>query len=320
MNYDPYWDNNYIIMRRNKSYSENNYVYPYSLNFFITGDKSIDETSFSENDIDCYVAEKFNDKIFDNSNYTTYQTKTVGLLFNTQTENLNNYEIREALAKSINREAYAHELSENLSTAYGIIPGGIILQGKYYRDLSPDKLLSVYDFNSTALWQTALNKTGKVSVDNLKITVSDSFSESELIYNISDQWRENLLLSCGVEVVSEKEYETKISEKSYSIALVELNSEKNSVISLFDLFSSGSYSENYRNTRLIADISKAQKSASLSDAVENYSSIEKLILNQYVFIPLFYKNEYFVSNNASDDITYYPFVSIADYKDAKYFD
>lgn len=319
-NYDPYWDNNYIIMRRNKSYSEKNYVYPYSLNFFITGDKSIDETSFSENDIDCYVAEKFNDKTFDNSNYTTYQTKTVGLLFNTQAEHLNNYEIREALAKSINREAYAHELSENLSTAYGIIPGGITLQGKYYRDLSPDKLLSVYDFNSTALWQTALNKTGKVSVDNLKITVSDSFSESELIYNISDQWRENLLLSCGVEVVSEKEYETKMSENSYSIALVELNSEKNSVISFFDLFSSGSYSDNYRNTRLIPDISKAQKSTSLSEAIENYSSIEKLILNQYVFIPLFYKNEYFVSNNASDDITYYPFVSIADYKDAKYFD
>ena len=319
-NYDPYWDNNYIIMRRNKSYSENHYVYPYSLNFFITGDKSIDSTSFSENDVDCYVAENFDEKILKKSKYNTYQTKTVGLLFNTDAENVNNYEIREVLAKSINRETYEHELSKNLSSAYGIIPGGITLQGKYYRDLSPDKLLSVYDINSSALWQNVLNKTGKVSIDNLKITISDSFKEHELIYNITDQWRENLLFSCGIEVVSEKEYETKISEKSFSIALVELCAEENSLLNFFDYFSKGEYSETYMNTSLNAEIDKACRSVSLSEAVENYSNVEKQILNQYVFIPLFYKNEYFVYDNTSADIVYYPFISTAEFTDAKYFE
>ena len=45
-NFDPYWDNNYIIMRRNASYSASSRVYPYGLNFFITGDSSNDKADF----------------------------------------------------------------------------------------------------------------------------------------------------------------------------------------------------------------------------------------------------------------------------------
>ncbi len=318
-NYDPYWDNNYIIMRRNKAFSETQYVYPYSLNFFIKGDND-DSLSFSEGDVDCYVADEYDNKIFENNNYTSYQTKTVGLIFNLNDENLSSYEIREALAKSINREAYAHELSENLYTAYGIIPGNVSIQGKSYRDLSPDKLLSLYDVNAVSLWENALKKTGKSSVDNLKITVSDSFSENELIYNISDQWRENLLLYSTVELVSEIEYETKLEEQSFSIALVELNAKDNSVFEFFDYFTEGEFSEVYRSTSLNNDIRNAYTSESLSEAADKYTNAEKTILSKYVFVPLFYKNEYFVTDKSSSDTIYYPFSSTVSFAEAKYFD
>ncbi len=319
-NYDPYWDNNYIIMRRNKAYSDNKYVYPYSLNFFITGDKSLDSTSFSEGDIDCYVAEEYDKKIFESSNYSAYQTKTVGLLFNTNAEYVNNQELRQALTKAINRDLYVHELPTNLSVAYGIIPSGVLIQGKSYRDLSPDKLLSVYDVNASALWKSTLDKAGIASVDNLKITVSDSFSDSELIYNISDQWRENLLLMASVEVVSETEYEAKLSENNFSVALVELNAENNSVFDFFELFSEGEYSEAYSATPLHSELRKSAVVTNLSDAVEKYTDIEEIILNQYIFVPLFYKNEYFVSDASTSDIVYHTFVSSADFSEAKYFD
>ena len=319
-NYDPYWDNNYIIMRRNKSYSDKQYVYPYSLNFFITGDKSADSLNFADGDIDCYVTDEYNEKLFSKSNYNAYQTKTVGLLFNTDSEYLNNYKVREALSKSINRNAYSHELSENISTAYGIIPGAITLQGKYYRDLLPDELLSVYDVNSPDLWQNVLNEIGKNSIDNLKITVSDEFAESKIIYNISDQWRENLLLSCAVEVVSETEYEAKISDNSFSMALVELNADENSLLEFCDYFTVGEYSEIYRITSLNSKVRSAESSTSLSEAVEKYSNVEKEILNQYIFVPLFYKNEYFVTSASAEDILFYPFISSADFSGAKYFE
>jgi len=319
-NYDPYWDNNYIIMRRNKSYSEKQYVYPYSLNFFITGDAANDKTSFSEGDVDCYVTEELDERVFSQSSYQGYQTKTVGLLFNTNAEYMDKYEIREALSKGINREAYVHELPENLSTAYGIIPGGITLQGKSYRDLYPDRLLSVYDVNASSLWKNALDSSGMAAVDNLKITVSDSFCGSELIYNISDQWRENLTLLSTVEIVSETEYEARIADKTFSIALVEIGAEENSVFEFFDDFTNGEYSDAFRNTPLNTDVMAVSKITTLSDAAEKYGEIEQEILNQYLFVPLFYKNEYFVSDSASADITYYPFVSSAVFSEAKYFE
>jgi len=319
-NYDPYWDNNYIIMRRNKNYSENKYVYPYSLNFFITGNKSVNRTSFSEGDIDCYVEDEYDKKLFEQNNYSAYQTKTVGLLFNVNAEYVDNYEMREALVKSINRDSFIHELPENLSTAYGIIPGGVMLQGKSYRDLSPDKLLSLYDVNAASLWQSSLEKTGTESVENLKITVSDSFSGSELIYNVSDQWREKLLLMSSVEIVSETEYESKLAEKNFSVALIEIGADNNSVSDFFEYFTEGEYSTVYDNTTLKSDIKTSAISTNLSDAVESYSDIEKLILDGYLFVPLFYKSEFFISDISASDIIYHPFVSSADFSEAKYFD
>ena len=319
-NYDPYWDNNYIIMRRNKNYSENKYVYPYSLNFFITGDDTNDSTIFSEGDIDCYVADEYNKKIFEQSNYSAYQTKTVGLLFNLNAEYVSNYEIREALVKTLNRDAYIHELPENLFTAYGIIPGGVTIQGKSYRDLSPDKLLSLYDANAPSLWQNVLEKNGIVSVDNLKITVPDSFEGCDLIYNITDQWRENLLLMSSVEVVSETEYEAKLAENNFSIALIEISAENNSVTDFLDYFNNGEYSDAYKNISLASNIKLVSTATNLSDAVGKYSDIEKEILNQFVFVPLFYENEYFVTDTSASDIVYHPFVSSVDFSEAKYYD
>lgn len=319
-NYDPYWDNNYIIMRRNKSYSDINYVYPYSLNFFITGDSSTDKASFSEGNIDCYAASEYKNNNSEEAEYTAYQTKTVGLLFNVNAEYVDNYEMRKVMVNAINREAYVNELSENLATAYGIIPSGVMLQGKSYRDLSADKLLSLYDVNASSSWQCLLEKSGISSVDNLKITVPDSFCGSGLIYNISEQWQEKLLLMTSVEVVSETEYKTKLDENNFSIALVELGAENNSVVDFFEYFAEGEYSFVYDETSLKADMKKAEMVSSLSEAVENYSYIEKLILDGYLFVPLFYQNEYFISDAAASDIIYHPFVTSVDFSEAKYFD
>ncbi|MBP1549300.1 MAG: hypothetical protein J6A05_04785, partial [Oscillospiraceae bacterium] len=202
----------------------------------------------------------------------------------------------------------------------GIIPGGVMLQGKSYRDLSPDKLLSLYDVNAAALWQETLEKTGLTSVDNLKITVSDSFSGNELIYNISEQWREKLLLMSSVEIVSETEYESKLAEKNFSIALIELDAENNSVTDFFKYFTESEYSSVYDSTTLKSDIKTASMATNLSDAVENYSNIEKIILDGYLFVPLFYKNEFFISDISASDIVYHPFVSSADFSEAKYYD
>lgn len=317
-NYDPYWDNNYLIMRRNISYSEADYVYPYSINFFITGDISTDEESFLTGDTDCFVTERYNKKLFSENNCIGRSVKTAGLIINSKSEYFGNKGLREALAKSINRDSYSHLLSEQFTAAYGIVPGGITVQGKSYRDVSPDRLLSVYDANSAQLWENAMQSAGIESVDGVKITVSEEFGESEAIYSITDKWRSELLFDCGVETVSKTEYDSKISSGSFSIALVEIRADKNSPQDFLGKFCGNDLLAG--NPKLAYDINELKASKSLSDSVEKINNVESCIIGDYIFIPICYENEYLIYNKKSADMMYYPFSSTVWFGKSKYFD
>lgn len=319
-NYDPYWDNNYIIMRRNKSYSDNSYVYPYGLNFFITDDSSLDAETFSSGNIQCYVADKYDEKNFEGSKYEAYQTKTVGLVFNLNSKYFSKKEIREALSKTINKESYSYILSEGVVPAFGIIPEAVTIQGKSYRDLSPDRALSVYDVNAAGLWEEVLKSSGEIMNEGIKITVSDSFSESELAYSITDQWRNSLLFNCGVEIVSQTEYDSKISEESYDITLIELECESNSAYDYLYAFSENELFKNYINIDFISSLNGMKTSTSLPDGVECIKNAELQIIEDYVFVPLCYKNEYFVYDGNSEDLNYSPFESTVWFGEAKKYD
>ena len=235
-NFDPYWDNNYIIMRRNASYSENSRVYPYGLNFFITGDSSNDKADLSSGDVNCFISAEADEKLFESSVIYSEDIRTAGLVFNTASANFRNKSVREALAKSVNRDSYSHILPGNLPAAFGVIPGGITLQGKSYRDIVPDRTLSVYDAGSAELWVNALRSAGIEAVNDAKITVPEDFSGIDMLYDITDRWRSELLFNCGVEVVSRSEYESKMENGEYVIALIELSSENNSAFEFMSVF------------------------------------------------------------------------------------
>lgn len=317
-NYDPYWDNNYLIMRRNKSYSESDYVYPYSINFFITGDSSADSEDFSAGNVHCFISGKYDEKIFAESNYTGSQIKTAGLVINPDSEYFGNKQLREALARSVNRESYSHNLSEQFSAAYGIIPGGLTVQGKSYRELSPDKSLSVYDVNFSRLWENALKAAGTASVDDVKITVPESFSGIDAIYDITDQWQNELLFYCGVETVSQMEYDSKIENGDFDIALVEVRADNNSPQKFLESFCGN---ELFNGTAMLtSDIDSLKRAGSLSECSELICRAETEIINEYIFIPVCYENEYLVSSKNADGLEYYPFFPTVWFGNAKYFD
>ncbi len=317
-NFDPYWDNNYIIMRRNKSYSEVSYVYPYSVNFFITGDSSLDKEDFSADNVQCFVSDEYDEKLFEESSYIGREVKTAGLLINPDSEYLSDKRFREALARSVNRDSYSRKLSPQFTPAYGLIPAGITVQGTSYRELFPDRSLSVYSANAAELWENALKAAGTSSVDGVKITVSENFLGSEAVYDITDRWRSELLFSCGVETVSQTEYDDKISSGDFSVALVEIGTDKNSPEDFLGNFCGNELFGG--NAGLAADISGLKKAGSLSDGVEMLGKAEEKIIGEYLFIPVCYESEYLVYDVKAAELAYYPFSSAVWFGDAKYFD
>ena len=319
-NFDPYWDNNYIIMRRNASYSENSYVYPYGLNFFITGDSSNDKADLSSGDVHCFISGEADEKLFEDSVIYSEDIRTAGLVFNPESANFRSKAVREALAKSVNRDSYSHKLPGNLTAAFGVIPGGITLQGKSYRDIVPDRTLSVYDAGSAELWENALKAAGMESVIGVKITVPEDFSGIEMLYDITDRWRSELLFNCGVEIVSRNEYDSKIETGEYEILLAELGSEHNSAFEFMNVFAEGELFRQHSNPYFVSNINASRTSASLTEGVEKFQNAESAIIGDYVFIPLCYESEYLVCNKKTADLAYYPFEGTVWFGEAKYFD
>ncbi len=319
-NFDPYWDNNYIILRRNTLNHEQNMVYPYSVNFFITGDSSGDIDSYNADKTDCVVTSSYNKKLIENNKYQTYQSNTYGLVFNPKSENINSAELRYALAASVDREQLKVNLTEDLSIAYGIVPPSVSICGKHFRNISADTALSVYNLDkAVSAWKKELASRDLVTIDGIKITVPDSFSSKNVISDLTEQWQTNLDFFCGIEVVSEKEYKSKLAEGNYEIALVELNADYNEPSEFINYFKNGSKKNfnGYINPTLEGKYTQLNTCKKLSDAADLIEDMESLVINDMAFVPLFYGNEYFVYSKDADDLIYYPFTRQIVFRDAK---
>lgn len=317
-NYDPYWDNNYMILRRNKSNSENYFTYPYSLNFFIKSGTDTNISEFTAGDIDCTVVSNYDKKAFAKNHYESYATKTYGLIFNTNSKYLASKSIREALSSSFVR---FESQNPDYVSGSGIIPLGISVAGRKYRELVSDEGLNLYDKGKVlSLWNSELKANNYVSIDGLKITVPESFGEPTLITGITEQWQQNLEFYCGIEVVSENEYQLKLSNGTYDIALVEIQSESGTASGFFDYFSSNNDlitpNTRYAVAGAVAQISKAEN---LGKATELYTNAEQTIIDSYEFIPICYGNEYFIYPDNVTDLIYDPITHSIDFSEAKYF-
>ena len=318
-NYDPYWDNNYMILRRNKSNSENYFTYPYSLNFFIKKGIDSNMSDFLAGDIDCTVVSNYDKKIFEKKRYESYATNTYGLIFNTNSKYLASKSIREALSSSFVR---VESQNPDYVSGCGLIPLGVSVAGRKYRELVSDEGFNLYDKGKAlSLWNSELKANNFVSIDGLKITVPESFGETALVSSITEQWQQNLEFYCGIEVVSENEYQLKLSNGTYDIALVEIQSESGTAGGFLDYFSSNNDlitpNTRYAVAGAAAQISKAEN---LGKATELYTKAEQIIIDSYEFIPICYGNEYFIFPDNVTDLNYDPITHSVDFGEAKYFE
>ena len=224
------------------------------------------------------------------------------------------------MAKSIDREEYARDLPQGLTAAYGVIPSGITVQGRSYRELVPDRALSIYDAGFAELWENALKSMRLDEVDNVKITVPDSFSGIDTVYEITDYWRSNLLFDCGVEVVSENEYNEKSENGDYEILLVELTAEQDSAYELLENFVSCGCFKSGEVPELMSILNSSKTAVSISEGTERFKTAEERIIDNYLFIPICYESSYLVCGKDAADLDYYPFDGTVWFGEAKYFD
>lgn len=318
--YDPYGKNNFLILRANKNYVHAEDVFPSSLNFFIEKSAEQINKSFFAGSTDCLVSNGSDKRIFQSSYIQReYETTSIGLLFNRASEVFSIKPFCEALSLSIDRSAYDGGLDVGLRPAYGIVPSGVTMLNKSYRELVSEVDMSAFDPTSAKKkWDEGLSISGKMNIDSIKILIPESFADPTLIKAITQEWQNKLQFFCGIEVVSEKEYATRLESGKYDIALYSLQCSYNSPKAILGQFSADN-AFGYSNPQVDALLEKSDRVETLSECVRLYAEAERLIISDDIYTPLFYGDEYIVYGKDMADIVYNPFSKQIFFQNAKNF-
>jgi len=317
--YDPYGKNNILYMKRNSINSENNTVHPSYLSFSIEKSENDIISSFKKGNTDCFSSMNFDSSYNKNKYYyTAEKTITLGLIFNPSNKIYSNKNLQRALACSIDKKAVEKEINSDISIAYGIIPSGIKLMGKSYREQASDNSFDCYNSDEAIkLFNSAKKELGVESLSSEKILVSTSSLNSKYLHILSQQWQELFGYYIGIEEVSDNEFYSRLEEGDYSIALYPATADYNSGVAFLKKLDECPYVP--MTAQCSQAINQLDRIDNSSEYVERFSSIEKQILDENCFIPIFYKNTYLVIKKENEDVVYDAFSGAVNYQNAKHY-
>jgi oligopeptide transport system substrate-binding protein len=291
-NFDPYWNENYIVLTRNEKNSEN---YPVSPLYVTYNIKSPDENEadFRANDIDFLLSEEYTAAI-KSANAEAFLTKSVVIIAGD--DFAENYpEVVSALSFA----AYSYEppdsdLPPYFTRASGIIPPAVTMMGRSYRKTVTDSTFRP-------------ENRGSISDEyygDLRLTVRADAPYADQCFALSDYFREVLGVNIFVEAVSDAEYES-IKAAGYDLLVDEITSDKNSPD---DFLTYAGIPED--------ELVRIRTASSISYAIQFTTLSEQNAINGGRVIPFLYGSEFFAVRGDISGAEYLPFEHIVLMKDA----
>lgn len=312
-NYDPnaITDTNFLVLGRNPKNAEAYGVCPSALNFFIC-DEEDHIGDFLKGTTDCIsVANK--SPIKGDFGCEEFGSITCGLIFNGDFELFRNEDFRKALSMLADRETMTAAVPE-FEAAGGVVPGHVSMLGKSYRELVGDNKLGYDAESARKIFSECRSSLDLGLFSGARIIVPDAAAETAVSY-VMQEWQREFGFYC---VVDSENYPQRLKSGDFDIALVELTGDYNSPAAYLEQFgNSGNYA-GFADSALDELLRRAEKSLSSSAAL--YRSAEQLLIDRAVFVPLYYKNEYFFSAKGSEGIIYNPFSGTINFNSAKLFD
>jgi oligopeptide transport system substrate-binding protein len=282
-NYDPYWNENYIVLTRNEKNSEFDPVSPLYVTYNIKSPEE-NETDFRANDIDFLLDDNYTN-IMKNARAEGFLTKAV--VIRGGDDFVNQYpEAFAALAYT----AYSFKPPEEdiptfFSRADGIIPPAVTMMGRSFRSTVAGGTFRPENRGNI----------GDEYFGDLRLTVRADAPYSDLCFALSDYYREELGVNIFVEAVSDNEYES-IKAAGYDLLVDEITSDENSPD---DFLIYAGVPED--------ELSRIKTASSIAFAIEFTKLSEQNALRGGRVIPFLYGSEFFAAKNDISGAEYLPF-------------
>lgn len=321
--YDPWsHEDNHLVLRVNKKYSEKTEVCPYGLNFFIVPEEEV-ITDFESETTKCLAAsgETAQTLSKEGHQYDEFKTSVYGLVMNTKNPALKNDFLRYALMFAAETEDIA--LPYGYSKADAAVAPSFFCGGRNYREYAGDVLTAKTDpVRAQAAYQQALKQIDGSLLSKLSVIAVEGRDDEIIsaVQTVTQSWQKNLELYCGISFLSQEEYDKAISTGNFTIALTKLDGEYNRPDSVLGAFANGGeypYSEmGEEYTGLIAQ----SRLADTAESLELSKKAEEMLLSDGRFIPLAYCSKYFFYSKGCENIMYDPLTGGIDFSSALFKD
>ncbi|MGN1087155.1 MAG: hypothetical protein ACI4Q5_08980, partial [Porcipelethomonas sp.] len=179
-------------------------------------------------------------------------------------------------------------------------------------EYSPEKALSYYE--------AGMNGMNLQSLENIKILVPENYMDTEYLHLVTQNWQTLFGFYIGIEEVPADEFQQRIADGEYTMAVYPLSGDYNSPLSVLEKFEKQNNNFGYSSSELQGVVDEIKKLGNYNDGVELYSKAENIILNDFEFIPVFYKKEFEVLGGGNHDIIYDPFTKQLNFRYAKYYE
>ena len=298
-------------------------ISPSSLQFTIMRSQKEADEDFADGNSDVILTDTYPAKYLDSKNYEVFTncTGTWGIVCNPENAILKNSDFRKALAYSIDREAYSEILNGNLQPASGLIPPSVQMLGRPYRELYADEPLSLAYSPEQAVqhFDDTLTGASTNEINALKVLLPDTFADTQTLLFICQAWQDFSGHYIGIETVSPSEYRNRLAEGDYSLALYDFETPRNSCYASLKSFTEKASAFGLKLENVTPLLEAIAKDGGLSEKVSLCGEAEKAILEQNIFIPLFYQNLYLIDTAGNTDIYCRPFTHSIDFRKARHF-
>ncbi|MCI8600618.1 MAG: peptide ABC transporter substrate-binding protein [Oscillospiraceae bacterium] len=230
-----------------------------------------------------------------------------GISFNTAREPFSEPAFRKALLYALDFSAGEGALPAGAAQAGAIIPQNILLGGESYRAAAGKHLMPRRD--AAAAWdyyQQGLAALGRTKLSGLTIILPDTGGHDVFFGYLAQGWQRDLGLYLTVEALPAAAYQRRLREGSFDLALCALTSSYNSPHGLLEQFEQGNGGNfwGFADETFDGMLAAAELTADSKTALSQYLQAEKLLIDEAVFLPLYYQSEYFVMGEGVSGIVY----------------
>lgn len=290
-------DGKSIGLSFSQSYKGENAVLPTSLTFIMGENQEIaaapvDALSKGNADIlkinqeDVAAAQAAGCQIY------SFKNEVTGLLFNTDDSNMSNAKLRELFVKTVDRENLLSILpdSSSVTAANDIVPQGLTFGGSDYRTIAESNLYIRQDDTILETKEKIIDSLDGNVIPSVTIICRDDSLSTSIANSVISSWNSKIGTYFNILPLTDAEYNTRIANRDYQIALYTIESSGDTAYSMLNAF------ESTASPQLLNSSAYDTLLHAGDNSIQSFTGLEKFINNQYIFYPVAQHETYYAVN------------------------